>query len=316
MNDFFTCYLNLNSDVNAYASCVDASIASCASNCSLDLPSTPSLCTLSNGGMCDCANLRPSSSYASARGSAWTEVWWAEGEPRCLHVFHPTRFLPGPEPSPSLLHVRCGTTNLSDAGFGSTDSDLLWAATVYASNVLALTSPSHRCWLLGKDAIANASQPQPCDDSADLSYVQTVLDYMAARPLYFDANRTFIEGGVGRRQPLDSYALDDAGFAALATFCFASSLDGFFQGDAGLALPSNGLMPGLQGACSQSSYATYYTQCLAMEPCGTCEFWPGWPCWSSERVVTVCNAKGGGMAWHDTADHMYAAAAAEGHNAQ
>ena len=279
MDAFFGCFSA--GDVDAFARCsLDMkSHMKCAASCTLDLPTTPTACTSSNGGLCDCANLNPG--VYQPRGQASTVVWWQGQEPRCLTVFEPAISL---QPAATLLHVVCAAESLDHIG-GSPGALLISTAIKYAINVVLLTTPTIRCWHFGNDGIANASWPLSCADSEDMLYLATVFEYFASWPANFDMARIFIEGsssGSGQRSAFSDPALDPA-FAAYAGLCFPSVLTGVWQDGFGLVLSGQqALPPGMQGACTGSAFASDGMGCADSSPCTECAFWPGYPCWSGE----------------------------------
>ena len=69
--------------------------------------------------------------------------------------------------------------------------------------------------------IVNDLKPMPCadEDSKDIAYMRKIMDFIAANPQQFDANRVYTEG-----------FSQNSMFSAYIAFCFPDNVLGVWQG--------------------------------------------------------------------------------------
>ena len=212
---------------------------------------------------------------------------------------------------------------------GNANAEQSKLASYYGYSRFGLSTPNHD-WIFGNDGVVNDANPQPCtdDDSTDIPYLQKIFDFIDANDDIYDTDRIY---AVGFSQ--------NSMFSAYTAFCFPDKVIGIWQGGSGLALtgvPPN--LPAMQGQCSMSSYEETLLECcpdldnsckscgsdcVDIDPCTDCQYWPIYPCYSSKRQMVDCLAEYTNdpistdrKTGASSATYMYNALVEEGHDAR
>ena len=181
------------------------------------------------------------------------------------------------------------------------------AATKYGYSRIGLSTPDGG-WTFGNDNIVNDANPMPCSeaDSKDITYLRTVFDFIENNSDKFDTDRIYAEG-----------FSQNSMFSAYIGFCFHDKVLGVWQGGSGMAL--NGERPFVpnQGAqCTASSFAEHGGKCRTDDPCTTCQYWPIYPCYTSQRPMVDCVMEYTNDYLYGTGGFMYEKLVNEGHDAR
>ena len=144
------------------------------------LSSEPTECNAENQGTCECGD--------TSQGFT-TYTFLLDGIQRCFTVFHPISR--ARETLPVVLSANCYAKDKL-SGLSMTDplSDNNAAATKYGYSRIGLSSP-YGDWIFGNDNIANDENPMPCseEESTDIPYLKTVLNFIDANTDRFDADK-------------------------------------------------------------------------------------------------------------------------------
>ena len=226
-------------------------------------------------GRCDCGN--PSNGFT-------TYTFWQGEVQRCFTVFIPNER--AGEVLPVVFGPNCyaGDVLMSIDGT-STLSEGNQAAARYGYAKVGISSPTH-AWEFGNNGVVNDDKPMPCsdEDSVDIAYVRTIIQWLESQPDQFDSSRMY---SVGFSQ--------NSMFSAYIGFCFPDQVRGVFQAGSGMAL--TGLepnLPGCQGHVTASQYAECDAECVKCDscqetyPCEECQYWPIYPCYNSQRPMVDC----------------------------
>lgn len=255
-------------------------------------PSTPTACSPSNQGNCECNN---------AQGfTTWT--WWVADQQRCA-----TTYVPDNAEAP--LPVLISNDGYSRNGLGEcrTASEMVEAAQGFGFVGLCTTSPDGD-WTFGNDGVMNDQQPTPCTpgDSKDIRYLNGVFEIIDEL------------GASGKAKPDEVYTWgfsQNAMFTAWTAFCYPDRIKAFWQGGSGLFVKGQtNPLPLMEGACRKSDYLQYGRACAVQAPCTECQYFPIYP------VATTPPLSGCIMAYVDdflfeTAAPMADAMTTEGHDA-
>jgi len=163
---------------------------------------------------------------------------------------------------------------------GKSEIDINIAAERYGYARIGLSTPDGH-WTFGNNGVVNEETPMPCseDDSKDISYVKTILDFIK-EDKRFDASRVWAEG-----------FSQNSMFSAYIGFCFNDKVLGIWQGGSGMALTGKApTLPGAQAQCTASAFAELKRDCMVKEPCEDCEYWPIYPCYNKKRAMIDCLA--------------------------
>lgn len=155
-----------------------------------------------------------------------TYVFTSSNIQRCFQVYNPSPTNDQPNPVMIMAHgsgsnskLWCGKNNVRDS-FASLDVTLLCtsAGTVESDPI----KPTR--WRAPPEGSTEAN-PYPCteDDSIDVAYFESILDWIASQPSQFDPQRIF-NGGFSQGSM----------FASYASFCFHDRLRGFATSGSGL----------------------------------------------------------------------------------
>merc|ERR1712002_236555 len=147
---------------------------------------------------------------------------------RCFTIFHPpTR---ANEVLPVVLAPNCyanDSLNSIDMKSATTDGNAAATRFGYARIGLSTFYGLNPDWDFGNNGIVNADNPMPCsaEDSIEISYLQTVFDFIDANPEKFDGSRIYAAG-----------FSQNSMFSAYIGFCFNDRVLGIWQGGSGMAL--------------------------------------------------------------------------------
>merc|ERR1711992_431807 len=238
-----------------------------------------------------------------------------DGVQRCFTVFHPLER--AGEILPVVISPQCyGKDSLGSISMKNENAADNKAAARYGYARIGVSTPDGH-WTFGNNNIVNDLKPMPCadEDSKDIAYMRKIMDFIAANPQQFDANRVYTEG-----------FSQNSMFSAYIAFCFPDNVLGVWQGGSGMAItgePPN--LPGCQGQVTASDFANNCQNCNACiesHPCTECQYWPIHPCYSSNRPMVNClpeytndyisNDKQTGT--YSTATNMYEKMLDEGHD--
>jgi len=269
-----------------------------------EMPTEPTECNAANQGRCECAD-----------GDGFTTyTFWLGDVQRCFSVFHPTAH--AGKSLPVVLSMRCyAQDRLQGLEIGNTRVSYNKAAIQYGHSRVALSTPEGH-WSFGNDGVVNDENPQPCsdDDSSDIPYLKKVFSFLEANPDKFDNDKIYAEG-----------FSQNSMFSAYTAFCFPDKVRGLWQGGSGMALTGVGpSLPAMQAQCTKTSYNEHGKDCAEEDPCEDCQYWPIYPCHSSQRQMVDCIAEyTNDMISVDrkdltrsSAEYMYNAQVAEGHDAR
>jgi len=238
-------------------------------------PTEPAKCSDANMGRCDCGD--------ESQGFT-TYTFWQDDVQRCFTVFIPNER--ANEVLPVVFGPNCYASDVLMSIDGTkADSDGNLAAARYGYAKIGISSPNGH-WEFGNNGVVNDDKPMPCsdEDSVDIAYVRTIIQWLESQPEQFDASRMY---SVGFSQ--------NSMFSAYIGFCFPEQVRGVFQAGSGMAL--TGLepnLPGCQGQVTASQYVecgltcTKCQQCLEAYPCEDCQYWPIYPCYNSQRPMIDC----------------------------
>ena len=205
-----------------------------------------------------------------------------------------------------------GQDRLSGSDMMRSTTDNNKAAARYGFTRFGLSSPDG-AWTFGNDGIANDENPRPCseEDSKDIPYLTKIFEFIEQNPSQFDNDKIY---AVGFSQ--------NSMFSAYTAFCFPDKVIGLWQGGSGMATKETGPdLPGMQGQCSASSFAANSRNCLTIDPCTDCQYWPIYPCYNEQRPMIDCvnDYDNDQIANDDDAEsaiQMYDALLNEGHDAR
>eukprot|EP00947_MAST-08B_sp_MAST-8B-sp1_P001124 g1124.t1 len=294
----------------------DASTCVASERVPTEKPTSPTVCTASNQGCCDCAT-----------GDSTTYVFWESSstQQRCFTVSN----IPTPPTSNSddddddaNSHSHRIPVVIFSRGYGNGAQPQITpsneaAAKYYNFAGIAVSSPySDGAGAFGlefgNNGIANSTHPRPCSDadSRDMPYLRTVLAFIESKAAVLDTSRVFTMG-----------FSQESMFSAYMAICFPDKIKGMWQGGSGLAKTGFApIVPGYQAQCARTSNLESGGDCCTTAFCHDCEYWPAYP-----RTSDVANANtlvDCIMAYvdDDTACgsdlFMYEAMVAEGHDAR
>merc|ERR1712109_108344 len=204
-----------------------------------------------------------------------------DGVQRCFTVFHPLER--AGESLPVVISSQCyGKDKLQSISMKNENAADNKAAARYGYARIGVSTPDGH-WTFGNNNIVNDLKPMPCadEDSKDIAYMRKIMDFIAANPQQFDSNRVYTEG-----------FSQNSMFSAYIGFCFPDNVLGVWQGGSGMAItgePPN--LPGCQGQVTASDFADNCQNCNACiesHPCTECQYWPVYPCYSSNRPMVNC----------------------------
>merc|ERR1739844_439783 len=240
-----------------------------------------------------------------------------DGVQRCFTVFHPLDR--AGESLPVVISSQCyGKDNLQSISMTNENTADNKAAARYGFARIGVSTPDGH-WTFGNDNIVNDLKPMPCadEDSKDIAYMRKIMKFVEENSEQFDATKVYAEG-----------FSQNSMFSAYIAFCFPNNVLGVWQGGSGMAItgePPN--LPGCQGQVSASDFANNCQNCNACKashPCTECQYWPIYPCYSSNRPMVNClseytndwisNDKATGL--YSTATNMYEKMLDEGHDAR
>merc|ERR1712223_1541807 len=176
-----------------------------------------------------------------------------DGVQRCFTVFHPLER--AEESLPVVISSQCyGKDKLQSISMKNENAADNKAAARYGYARIGVSTPDGH-WTFGNNNIVNDLKPMPCadEDSKDIAYMRKIMDFIAANPQQFDANRVYTEG-----------FSQNSMFSAYIAFCFPDNVLGVWQGGSGMAItgePPN--LPGCQGQVTASDFADNCQNCKA-----------------------------------------------------
>ena len=211
--------------------------------------------------------------------------------------------------------MRCyGEDKLQGLAMGNERIPENKAAAYYGYSRFGLSTPEGH-WQFGNDGVVNDNNPQPCtaEDSTDIPYLQKIFDFIEDNSESYDNDKIYAEG-----------FSQNSMFSAYTAFCFPDKVVGIWQGGSGMAhtgLPPN--LPAMQAQCTKSSFDEWGKDCDEEDPCEDCQYWPIYPCYSSQRQMVDCVAEytNDGISvdrqtGDSSAEYMYEALVNEGHDAR
>merc|ERR1712241_121389 len=147
------------------------------------------------------------------------------GVQRCFTVFHP--LARAGETLPVVISSQCyGKDKLQSISMKNENAADNKAAARYGYARIGVSTPDGH-WTFGNNNIVNDLKPMPCadEDSKDIAYMRKIMDFIAANPQQFDANRVYTEG-----------FSQNSMFSAYIAFCFPDNVLGVWQGGSGMAI--------------------------------------------------------------------------------
>lgn len=250
-------------------------------------PLTPALCDSDTPGNCDCGILEPGFAAYS---------WILQDGCRVCFL----QYVPPSASKPMKVHLAIG-----DSIRSTTDGERSWKTTADAYGFAVFQVRKETLWDFGNDGMVNLTNPMPCSnlDSRDIPFLSAIFDHIKG------AKNLFLQG----KATVGGFSIHSM-FAAYVALCFHEDVVGVAQGGSGLVVKGS-FPPRVETACSQSSFASHGENCTVKDPCSFCEVWPMYPCQTPTPMVD-CLFTYGSDFLAGTADSMYAALAAEGHDAR
>lgn len=212
-------------------------------------PTKPTLCTTSNKGHCDCANLQ-----SDFKGGN-TYTWYIDNVQRCLTTYVPEA-LKSNTSLPTVMYFQCYAKD----SLNGLPKDALHKADRFGMALAYLSSP-WGAWSWNQ-SIVNDEHPLPCsEDTAgpDYTYVKESIEFINSQAV-FDPSRLYTNG------------FSQNGMASSYTgMCFPSQITGTWIGGGGLFELGHGpVPPNRAGTCTNG-----------------CKYWPAYPCHSDTAKTSV-----------------------------